>query len=174
MKYVQLKRCVTCGGHSSAIKLPLEVNFRPAGSFKELTEPQNFLSDPLFLLLWFQDTQDCVFWTVTQNTHTLHAFAEWVTHMTDCVWSAKWAEDATTASCSERQQHVALAEELSFLHSEWYHWSNVFARVCVCICVWMRPLPFLLRVSQIHLNTKLSLRMRAAACSDNDRQGVVF
>ena len=56
----------------------------------------------------------------SKHLRTLHAFAEWVTRrMTDCVWSAKWAEDSTTASRSVRQQHVALAEELSFLHSEW-------------------------------------------------------
>lgn len=68
----------------------------------------------------------------TKHLHTLHAFAEWVTQsMTDCVWSAKWAEDSTTGSRSVRQQHVALAGELSFLHSKWYHWSNVFVSLRV-------------------------------------------
>lgn len=54
----------------------------------------------------------------SEHSRTLHAFAEWVTQsMTDCVWSTKWAEDSTTASHSARQHHVALAEELSILHS---------------------------------------------------------
>lgn len=61
------------------------------------------------------------------------AFAEWVTQsMTDCVWSAKWAEECMAAPLSVCQKHVALVEELSFLSSLWCQWSNVFY-VYVCV-----------------------------------------
>lgn len=111
----------------------------------------------------------------SEHSRTLHAFAEWVTQsMTDCVWSTKWAEDSMTASHGARQHHVALAEELSILHSKWYHWSNVFVCMCLCLCEWLRWLQFLLCVSHFVLNAYLSLKMQVAAYSDNDRIGVVF
>lgn len=54
----------------------------------------------------------------TKRSCMLQAFAEWVTQSTtDCVWSAKWAEDCMAASHRVCQMHVALAEELSFLSS---------------------------------------------------------
>lgn len=84
-----------------------------------------------FLLHSLQVIQDCGFWSRSQNARTHFCeCAEWVTQRTtDCVWSTKWAEDSTTASRCVCQQQVALAGELSFSHSEWYHWS------CVCVCL---------------------------------------
>lgn len=100
-----------------------------------LTKPQNLESILLLSFTLFPGYPGlCFLDRHSKHLHTLHAFAEWVTQsMTDCVWSTKWAEVSMTASHSVRQQHVALAEELSFLHSKWHHWSNVF--VCLCVCV---------------------------------------
>lgn len=87
-------------------------------------------------------SRSVVFGSALKHSHTLCACAEWVTQCTtDCVWSTKWAEDSTTASRCVCQQQVALAGELSFLHSEWDHWS----------CVWILILLGLLHPDNLHV-----------------------